>query len=59
MAQVPTAYKLVASLLNENYDMVILKNSYRCWDFSPNDMLAELETLVWGLKKGRYQRYVQ
>ncbi len=52
-------YKLVAPLPNENYDMLILKNTYRHGDFSPNDVLAELEISVWGLKKGRYQRYVQ
>ncbi len=34
-------YKLVAPLPNENY-------SYRYWDFSLNDMLAELEISVWG-----------
>jgi hypothetical protein len=41
-------YKLEASLPNENYDMIILKNSFRYWDFSPNDVLAELEISVWG-----------
>jgi hypothetical protein len=39
-------YKLVAPLPNENYDMLILKNSYRYWDFSVNNMLAELEISV-------------
>jgi hypothetical protein len=52
-------YKLVAPLQNENYDMLILKNSYRHWDFSPNAVLTELEISVWGLKKDHYQRYVQ
>jgi hypothetical protein len=31
--------------------MVILRNSYRYWNFSPNDVLAELEISIWGLKK--------
>ncbi len=39
-------YKLVAPLPNENYDMLISKNSYRYWNFSLNDMLAELEISV-------------
>jgi hypothetical protein len=39
-------YKLVAPLPNENYDMLILKNSYRYWDFSLNNVLAELEKSV-------------
>jgi hypothetical protein len=34
-------YKLVVSLHDEN-------NSYRRWNCSPNDVLAKLETLVWG-----------
>ncbi len=41
-------YKLVAPLPNEYYDILILKNSYRHWDFSPNYVLAELEVSVWG-----------
>jgi hypothetical protein len=52
-------YKLVVPLPNKNYDMLIFKKSYRHWDFSPNDVLAELEISVWGLKQGRYQRSVQ
>ncbi len=40
-------YKLVAPLHNEKYDMLILKNSYRYWDFSPNDVLADLKMSVW------------
>jgi hypothetical protein len=35
------------------------KNFYRYWNYSPNDVLAELERLLWSFKKGRYQRYVQ
>ncbi len=41
-------YKLVAPLPNENHDMLIFKNSYRYWNFSLNDMLAELEISVCG-----------
>ncbi len=41
-------YKLVAPLLNEYYDILILKNSYCHWDFSPNYVLGELEVSVWG-----------
>ncbi len=41
-------YKLVATLPNKNYDMLIFKNSYRHWDFFPNDVLAELEISLWG-----------
>ncbi len=41
-------YELVAQIPNENYDMHILKNSYRHWDFSPIDVLAELEISLWG-----------
>jgi hypothetical protein len=36
-------YELVAPLPNENYDMLILKNSYHPWDSFPDDVLAELE----------------
>jgi hypothetical protein len=37
-------YILVAPLpLWKRCDMQILKNSYRCWNSSPNDVLAELE----------------
>jgi hypothetical protein len=36
-------YKLVAPLPNENYDMLLLKNNYLCWDFSLNTVSAELE----------------
>jgi hypothetical protein len=40
-------YQLVAPIPNENYDMLILKkNPYRHLDFSPNDVLAELEMSV-------------
>jgi hypothetical protein len=41
-------YKLVAPLLNDYYDMLILRNSYCHWDFSPNEVLAKLEVSVWG-----------
>ncbi len=41
-------YKLVATLPNEYYDILILKKSYRHWDFCPNYVLAELEVSVWG-----------
>jgi hypothetical protein len=41
-------YKLVAPLPDENYDILTLKNSYRYWDFSWKDVLAELEISVWG-----------
>jgi hypothetical protein len=39
-------YVLVAPLHNENNDMKILKNSNRCWNIFPNDVLAELEISV-------------
>jgi hypothetical protein len=35
-------YRLVVPLHYENDDMQIEKNSYRCWNSSPNDVLAEL-----------------
>jgi hypothetical protein len=41
-------YELVAPLPNEYYDILILKSSYRHWDFFPNYVLAELEVSVWG-----------
>ncbi len=41
-------YKLIAPLPNDYYDMLILKNSYRHWDFSQNYVLAEFEVSVWG-----------
>jgi hypothetical protein len=41
-------YELVAPLPTKKYDMLIFKNSYRHWDFSPNDVLAELEISLWG-----------
>jgi hypothetical protein len=41
-------YKLVVPLPNEYYDILILKNSYRHWDFFPNYVLAALEVSVWG-----------
>jgi hypothetical protein len=44
-------YKLVAPLPNENYDMLIFKNLCRYWDFSLNDVLAELEISVWVYKR--------
>jgi hypothetical protein len=31
--------------------MLIFKNSYHHWDFSPNDVLGELEISVWGKKR--------
>ncbi len=40
-------YKLVALLPDENYNKQIGKNSYRCWNCLPNDVLAELEISVW------------
>jgi hypothetical protein len=52
-------YQLVAPFINEKYDMLILRNSYRNRNFSPNDVLEELEISVWGLKKGQYQKHVQ
>jgi hypothetical protein len=39
-------YVLVVPLHNENNDMKILKNSYRCWNIFPIDVLAELEISV-------------
>jgi hypothetical protein len=52
-------YKLVAPLPNENYDMLIFKNSYRYWGLSPNDVLAELEMSVWSkaATKSRYSKW--
>ncbi len=36
-------YKLVAPLLMSTPTCLFKKNSYRHWDFSPNDVLAKLE----------------
>jgi hypothetical protein len=41
-------YIFIAPLHNENNDMKIFKNSYRCWNIFPNDVFAELEISVWG-----------
>ncbi len=51
-------YKLIALLLDEDYNKQTLK-FISLLELLSNDVLAELEILVCGLKKGRYQRYVQ
>ncbi len=42
--------KLVAPLPGENYDMQIFKSFYWCSNCPPNNMLGELEILIWVLK---------
>jgi hypothetical protein len=37
-------------LPNENYDKLILRNSYRYWNFSPNDVLGNWK-YQYGVKK--------
>jgi hypothetical protein len=52
-------YKLVAQLPNENYDMLIFKKSIPPLGLLSKRCVSGIGNIIVGLKKGRYQRYVQ
>jgi hypothetical protein len=52
-------YKLVVQLPNENYDMLIFKKSIPPLGLLSKRCVSGIGNIIMGLKKGRYQRYVQ
>ncbi len=56
----PTASYTCSSPSYENNDLQILRRSYCHWDRFPNNVLAELQTSVWGKRKSSSRvTYVQ